>query len=278
MKHHRILSTIIFIFLAIILYKLGQTFVENRKIENIKQEVAKAGPLVVDPDLIKTIEIKSNSKYGTVSGSYPQFSHVNPSFNDRIRNAIFIAQSEFENNVKLNWEAMKDTSNPDEKVSMYPPEGDFTFIIKTDYMQVNQDTVSVLITVAGYSGGAHGYESMISFNYNVKEQKEITLADLFPNDPNYLKTIADFSRKDLNEQFTNKIKRADFDNDGDYKMTLDSLKDMIDPGTEPTVENFSVFTISPGVLNIHFSQYQVAAYVYGSQMVKMPLESTVLTN
>lgn len=271
MKQHRILSVIIFILLGFILYKLGQTFLKDRRIVN-NEEVVKQENLLVDMSFVNEIPLKTESKYATVSGSYPQFHNVDPSFNDKIRNAVIIAQSEFENNAKDNWKSRYDTRTPGENVSEFPDTGDMTFIIKSDYIQVNKDVVSVLITIAGYSGGAHGYESLMSFNYDVKAAKDITLDQVFPEDKDYLKTIAEYSRKDLKEQFVNKIKRADFDNDGDYKMTLDGIDDMLNPGTEPTVENFSVFTISPDVLNIYFSQYQVAAYVYGSQMVKMPLK------
>lgn len=271
MKQHRILSIIIFIVLAFVLYKLGQSFLRDNKTgtanENIKQE-----NLIVDISFVNEVPLKTESKYGSVSGTYPQFRNADPSFNDKIRNAVIIAQSEFENNAKENWKSRYDTRAPGEKVNEFPDAGDMTFIIKTDYIQVNSNKISFLITVAGYSGGAHGYESLISFNYDVKTAKDITLDQIFPNDKDYLKTIASYSRANLKDQFLAKTKRADFDNDADYKSTLENIDSMLIPGTEPTTDNFSVFTILPDTLNIYFSQYQVAAYVYGSQMVKMPLQ------
>ncbi len=271
MKQHRILSLIIFIALGFILYKLGQTFLKERQAETPK-EIINQQNLTVDMSFVNEVPIKTESKYGTVSGSYPQFRNADPSFNDKVRNAVIIAQSEFENNAKDNWKARYDTRLPGEKVSEFPEAGDMTFMIKTDYIQVNSNKISFLITVAGFSGGAHGYEALLSFNYDVKTAKDITLDQIFPNDKDYLKTIATFSRANLKDQFLAKTKRADFDNDDDYKSTLENINSMLIPGTEPTAENFSVFTISPDTLNIYFSQYQVAPYVYGSQMVKMPLQ------
>ncbi len=269
-KQHQILSIIIFIILGFVLYKLGTTFFVNRSQVVNKSETKKDFKLV-DMSLVNEISINPNTKYGSVSGVYPYFRNAVPSFNDHVRNSIVIAQAEFENNAKENWQARIDTALPGENIPEFPEEGDFSFMTKVNYTQVNEDFISFTIIVAGYSGGAHGYESIISFNYDVKNSKEISMSDLFPNNPDYLTTVANYSRKDLREQFVNKIKRADFENDGDYKMTLENIDAMIIPGTEPVKENFSVFTIEPGFINIYFTQYQVAAYVYGSQMVKMPL-------
>lgn len=256
--------------MALVLYKLGTTFFTDRP-ETKKTEESQKEFQLIDMSLVEEKTLTAKTKYGTVTGVYPYFRNAVPSFNDHIKNSITIAQAEFENSAKENWQSRMDTAMPGEKISQFPDEGDFAFMTKVNYVQVNENYISFTIIVAGYSGGAHGYESIISFNYDVKNSKELTMADIFPNDPNYLKTVAQYSRKDLRDQFLNKIKRADFENDGDYKMTLDGIDSMLIPGTEPTVENFSVFTIEPGFINIYFTQYQVAAYVYGSQMVKMPL-------
>ena len=102
-------------------------------------------------------------------------------------------------------------------------------------------------------GGAHDYHNITSFNYDVASKEEITLKDLFPNDPGYLKTISDFARKDLRSR---------------YKNTLDDA--MLSPGTEPKEENFSVFTILPGSITFYFAEYQVAPYALGELKVTMP--------
>jgi hypothetical protein len=271
MKHHRILNIIIFVLLAFVLFKLGQTFFNNKNVQIEAEQNIKPEEKIVDMSFVTEVPLVSSSKYGTVSGSYPKFRNADPSFNDKIKNAIFIAQSEFENNSKENWNARVKTALPGEKITEFPNNGDFTFSTKIDYIQVNADFISILITASAFSGGAHGYEAMYSFNYNVKLGHEIVMQDLFSNDLKYLTKVSDYSRKDLLSQFQNKIKRADFENDADYKGTLENITNMIIPGTEPTEENFSVFTVSPGFINIYFSQYQVAPYVYGSQTVKMPL-------
>jgi len=253
-----------------VLFKLGQSFYKNKN-TSVSEENVIVEEKLVDVSFVNEVALTTNSKYGSVSGTYPQFRNADPSFNDKIKNAMAIAQAEFENNAKENWNARRKTATLAEKIAEFPNPGDFVFSIKTDYIQVNQNTVSVLMSAYGFNGGAHGYQVLYSYNYNVKSGREINMTDLFLNDSQYLSTVSDYSRKDLLSQFQNKIKRADYDNDADYKSTLQSITDMIIPGTEPTVDNFSVFTLSPGFINIYFSQYQVAPYVYGSQIVKMPL-------
>ena len=266
----RVMTFIVFVVLAVVLVQLTKS-VKNNPPEENTNPIVETNKIV---DMVQVIEIPltSESKYGTVSGAYPQFKNANSIFNDKIRNAVVIAQSEFENNTMANWQAQYDTKQKNEKMDQFPPAGEFTFSVKTDYVQVNKDIISILISVSGFSGGAHGYENLISFNYNVKTNQEISLIDIFPNDIDYLKTLSTYSRKDLTDQFTSKIKNENMDDDGDFKMTMENINSMLLPGTEPKLANFSVFTISPDVLNIHFPQYQVAAYVYGSQLVKMPFK------
>ncbi len=271
MKQHRLLSLVIFLILAFVLFKIGQTFFNKKNILENKDQI-KTEQKLVDMSLVTEVPLNSISKYGTVEGTYPQFRNTDPSFNDKIKNAIFIAQSEFENNSKENWDARRDTALPEEQINEFPNVGDFNFSAKVDYVQVNSNYVSFLVTVYGFSGGAHGYEAMYSFNYDVQKAREVLLQDIFNGDADYLVKLSDYSRKDLLAQFQNKIKRAEFLNDSDYNYTLQNITSMIIPGTEPMSDNFSVFTLQPGFLNIYFSQYQVAPYVYGSQMVKMPLQ------
>ena len=44
---------------------------------------------------------------------------------------------------------------------------------------------------------------------------------------------------------------------------------MIESGTEPKEENFSVFTFTPDKVKIYFAQYQVGPYVIGMPEVEV---------
>ena len=116
MKHHKILTIIIFLMLGVVLYKLGQTFLKPRYSEVSKQEIKNEVNLV-DMSLVIEVPLVSDSKYGTVSSTYPEFKNVDNSFNDHIRNVVAIAMAEFENNAKENWLAEIKTAPKNEKVS-----------------------------------------------------------------------------------------------------------------------------------------------------------------
>lgn len=270
MKSYKILKLIIVIVLIVLAILLGRTFFKK---DNINLEPANSNinqENLVDMSFVTEIPLATASPYATVEGSYPQFRNADASFNDKIRNNIVIAQAEFENNAKENWQARIDTM-PAGEVEKYPTKGDMYFSVRSNYVQVNEDTVSFWVSIAGYSGGAHGYEALYSYNYDVKNGRQINLSDLFPNDTNYLKTVAEYSRADLIKQFTKKIESEGGEEYGDFKMVMENLNSMIVSGTEPRQENFSVFTVEPGFVTFYFSEYQVAPYVYGKQMVRMPL-------
>ncbi len=273
-KNHivtRVLTFIVFVALAILLFLFGRSVKDNVVSAPVVKPVEN-GQLI---DMSRVIENKliSESKYGVVDGVYPEFTHADSSFNDKIRNNIIIAQAEFENNSKENWQARIATKSPNEKIPEFPENGDMYFGTKIDYIQVNEKYISILVHVNGFSGGAHGYENLYSYNYDVVNKKELSLKDFFKNDSNYLKTVSDFAKTNLTEQFKNNIKRADFATDIEWNEAINSVPiSMIDEGTRPLLQNFSVFTYEPGMLTLYFNQYQVAPYVYGSQKVKMAIQ------
>ncbi len=252
---HRFITIVVIILILFVGFKLVQTFLNNKK-SNITPipEEQKVDQLV-DMSLVQEIYITEANNPSDTTGSYPQFKNASSFFNDKIKNDITIAMAEFKDSVK-------DSERP----------GDMYFEVHTDYFQVNENNISILITIEQFTGGAHGFDSLYSYNYDVKNNKELKLKDFFPNDPNYLKKVSDFSRKELTNKFQNELRRADYPDDESYNAGLSNMKSMMQAGTQPTLENFSVFTFTPEYLYIHFAEYQVAAYVYGKQVVKMPLK------
>jgi hypothetical protein len=78
---------------------------------------------------------------------------------------------------------------PDDTAEKFPLE------ISYEIAQANSEFVSALVRYGGYQGGAHGYENTVSFNYDVVNQKIMSLSDLFPEDANYLETLSSFSKQ-----------------------------------------------------------------------------------
>lgn len=270
---YKFLIGLIIVVILILGYFLYKSLVNNQSLNTQNNLNNQDIGNLVDMSFVTEVSVTSDFPYGNVGGSYPQFRNADPSFNDKIKNNIIIYKSEFENNAKDNYEAMLDTN----KLVITNEEKErikslFSFDVKTEYVQVNPNFISILMKINAYSGGAHGYEILYSYNYDVKNGKEISLGDLFPGTNNYLNKVSEYSRTDLYKQLSNKIQITDYDEEEDYEEAIKNMNEMLSVGTEPTEDNFSIFTIEPNILNIYFSQYQVAPYAYGSQLVEMPLE------
>ncbi|KTC78945.1 DUF3298 and DUF4163 domain-containing protein [Legionella cherrii] len=111
--------------------------------------------------------------------------------------------------------------------------------------------LSVSFNISIYHrGAAHPSNTVAVLNFI--DGRQVELSDLFRPEVNYLKPIASFSNK--------KISGKGF---ADQKW--------IDEGTKPIDKNYKIWSFSPQGINIIFDTYQVAAYVYGPQTVKVPL-------
>ncbi len=215
---------------------------------------------IIEPEMIS---VDQNSYLLGISGSYPKFSQADESFNKKISDTVMADISVFKENANDNYQARLQTGG-DEFQKQFADSGQFTYQVTTEVIQSNNQYVSVLIRAGGFSGGAHGYENIFTFNYDVKNKKEITLADLFSNDKNYLKTISGVAQKQLVTKLTTASEQTVLD---------ENMMSMLRDGTDPSKpENFLLFTISDDrVVTIYFSQYQVAPYVYGEQAVEIKL-------
>jgi hypothetical protein len=133
--------------------------------------------------------------------------------------------------------------------------GMYAYEVITDVVQSNDSYISTVIHVEGYSGGAHGFRGVVTFNYDVKKQQEISIT-------NFL------SLADVSTQSRVQLKKK-FQKDGNFDATIES---MMNDGTDPSKsENFQSFTFIPESLTVYFSEYQVAPYVFGEQVVTIDL-------
>ncbi len=215
-------------------------------------------PVTMQPEMISVTE---DSYLLGISGFYPKFSQADQSFNKKIADFVTSGVTEFKKEASADYQARLETGGDDFKKQF--ESGDmYTYQIKTDLVQSNNDFISMTITIAGFSGGAHGYEVTTSFNYDVKNKKEITLDYFYPNNTNYLKIISDASRIQLTQKLTKASEQS----------LLDGFtKEMMMDGTDPLKPiNFQTFTFTKDNLTIYFGQYQVAPYVYGQQSVDIP--------
>lgn len=211
--------------------------------------------ITIQPEMISVAE---NSYLLGIEGTYPKFPQADFIFNKKIAEFITSGIIDFKQEANDNYQARLETGG-DEFQKQFANGGQFTYQIKTEIIQSNEYYISVLIHIAGFSGGAHGYETTTSFNYDVKNKSEITLASLFLNDKNYLKTISDSARTQLTEKLTKASEQVILD---------ENMQSMLNDGTDPAKpENFQTFSFTPDTVTIYFGQYQVAPYVYGEQSI-----------
>lgn len=207
-------------------------------------------------------------QYASIKGVYPQFVGVSDEFNKSISDFVTQSVNEHKQMVKADWQAKKDTAMPGEEYREFPDNDFYPFQFGWIPAQVNDEYVSFVLTFGGYTGGAHGFDNSKSWNYDVKNNKEVTLAELFPNDSNYLKTISDYTYVDIIKQYRPRLAGI---GENPEDVTDDMIPiDMIKAGTAPKEENFQVFTFDKDSITIYFTQYQVGPYVAGEFEVKMP--------
>lgn len=109
------------------------------------------------------------------------------------------------------------------------------------------------------AGMAHPNAYYESFNYDLRNNKQIVLADLFNAGSDYLTVLSILSREDLKIQM----------DPGYYS------EDFVNPGTKPNEVNFSVFNFDKDKLIITFDQCQVGPCAAGEQFVEIPYDKLV---
>lgn len=140
-----------------------------------------------------------------------------------------------------------------------------------DVSFANDDYVAFTFTKHRNTGNT-GTDEISTVIYDRNTGEEIPLSSLFA-DPNYLERLSELTRRDLYERVESSADESEFDSEDQRKEWIKSFKTvMVDPGTEPTEDNFSSIVInSEGFLEINFDKYQVAPGTWGVVTVQIPL-------
>lgn len=194
-------------------------------------------------------EINKAKRY-EITGEYPELTGVDAAttanFNGLVKKIVADLNARFKENISdLTAEDLKRFSGD---AGLYDE-------IVCDVLLANDDVISLLFTDASYTGGAHPNATSATVNFDIKNNRELKLADIFEPNANYLKTLSDLSRADL--------KAA---------LQKDEMLDdeMLNDGVSPKEENFRSWNLTKKGLQINFDAYQVAAYVAGPQTVVIP--------
>ncbi|MEI8223597.1 MAG: DUF4163 domain-containing protein [bacterium] len=201
------------------------------------------------------VSVAEDSYLLEITGGYPQFPQADDMFNKKIADAITAETGEFKKYASEDYQAQLTTDSGDLFQKRFEQGEMYTLSWNTEVIQSNDNYISVIIRQESYTGGAHGSRVARSFNYDVKQHKELILTDLM----SYEKA-SQVSRESFKKVFTENGDREVFES-----FALE--------GTDPKIpENFQVFTMTPDVITIYFNEYQVAPYVYGEQQVVIPIK------
>ncbi len=190
-----------------------------------------------DTNNVKSLNISDVKANYSINANYPEITFSNLEIAGKINQEIF---SITENQI----------SDFKSSVQDYQPISDIKSQFNENF-QLNifdENLLSINFTFETYfSGAAHPNQYAKVFNYDLKQNKEITLSDIFKKDSNYLKILSDKSiinlKKTLGNDFT------------------------FEEGVSPNESNFVNFVITKNGLEFLFDPYQVAAYAAGPQSV-----------
>jgi len=128
-----------------------------------------------------------------------------------------------------------------------------------DLEYADDDLISVNFGEDTFTGGAHPNHDTFTLNYDLKQGRELKLADLFKPGSKYLATIADYAVRDLKG-------RKDPESGENLGLAQDGFED----GAKPTADNYRNWNVTKKGLLITFPPYQVGAYAVGPQTVIVP--------
>ncbi|WP_373599295.1 DUF3298 and DUF4163 domain-containing protein [Paraclostridium bifermentans] len=194
-------------------------------------------------------KIQSESEFLKVNIKYPVLSLKETCKNDvasdnieKINKDIASTINDFKNNVEVaSKEYEKNKDNTGMKYQ-YEAFADYNYIYNKD------NIVSIPITMYEFTGGAHGFTTLKSFNYDIKNGVEIKLGDLFSEDCNYTEIINGYIAKEIS-----KDKSIYFTGEEGFKGISDN-------------QNF--YIEEDGVV-VYFGLYEIAPYSSGIPKFKI---------
>lgn len=200
---------------------------------------------------------EAGKKY-TVSGEYPLFSSDVTPLNNAIEKTVNDSTQEFVKTATTNWdERMANAQSEAEK-----PQKPFQYFLDWTPQQLNARDISFMIDINEYVGGANMTEDVVTFNWDVQNNKPVSLKDLFPNDPDYLEKISSYMKKELPPYLSF--------NSGIPQSSVQ----LFEEGIAPTEENFQRFVFNDDMITFYFPKGQIAPAVYGMQSIPMDRSAT----
>ena len=187
-----------------------------------------------------------------IAAQYPQFAGgSNPNFekfNQLVRGTVTKKVAAF-----------KKEMQPEEGEEPRP-EGSMGSDLSVGYSVAlaQDDLVSIQFDIGSYyQGAAHPNSYTEVVNYDLKNGKQLKLADLFKPGSKFLQALSSYCIADLKKQQAGEKGKALLDSE-------------IENGAGPSAKNYQSWKITRKGLGINFDAYQVGPYAAGPQYVVVP--------
>lgn len=207
---------------------------------------------------VREVKIEEETSQYKISVSYPEFHNIGYEPNESRSPKGDPAREAAANNLMKQKveQSIGDFKNAAKDAEDFIPEAKSEMEIKYEVVYLNPSIASIKMSEYTYiEGAAHPLGIYWQFNYNFKDNREITLADLFTPGSNYLSTLSSISRDSLENQ-----------------LKENYVQESVEFGTAPEAGNFSVFFLDKDKLIIIFNVYQVTDYAAGHQTVEIPYD------
>ena len=195
----------------------------------------------------ETVEFDEETDSYIIDIEYPQFSNaenVNEVIKEKVMNGIDMFHEEIDI-MEL---------NPEDLGEFFI--GKNGYYVMYDVSLYTDDIISIAFYESVYwSGAAHPMSYTETFNYDVKENRELGLLDFFVPDTLFWEAISSVVVPKIKQ----KLYEDEFVED-----------EWIDDGAGPEPENFHQFTLTEDGFVFHFDPYVVAAYAAGPQRIEVP--------
>jgi hypothetical protein len=196
----------------------------------------------------KQIKERSKDMNYEIAANYPQLSGGNNPHFEKFNQAARALVSKKVAGFK------KDLQN-DEGLEPLPDSMGSDLSVGYTVVLAQDDLVSIKFEVGSYyQGAAHPNSYSDVLNYDLKNGKQLKLADLFKPGAKFVEAIAIYSIGDLKKQAKDKS----------------LLDDMIESGAAPVAKNYLSWNITKKGIGINFDPYQVGPYAAGPQYVIVP--------
>lgn len=123
----------------------------------------------------------------------------------------------------------------------------------------DNDLISINFLEDTFGGGAHPNQNFFTITYDLKNGREIKLAELFKPGAKYLQAISDYAIKDLQSR-----------KDPDSHENLGLAQDIFADGAKAMAKNYQSWNLTKKGLMFTFDPYQVGPYAAGPQTVVVP--------